>query len=91
MHVDPETIDTLKVEHARKRRRKSKDILEFKNSEKSDVHNEPILSFLIRKNIPLSLLRSEEFKNIKNAVDLVSENMMRTHMERMEHFFIQKI
>eukprot|EP00924_Labyrinthula_sp_SR-Ha-C_P009452 augustus_masked-scaffold_2-processed-gene-24.40-mRNA-1 protein AED:0.42 eAED:0.42 QI:0/-1/0/1/-1/1/1/0/452 len=41
--------------------------------------------------MPLSLLRSDEFKNIKNADDLVSENTMRTYMKRMKHLFIEKI
>eukprot|EP00924_Labyrinthula_sp_SR-Ha-C_P005536 snap_masked-scaffold_68-processed-gene-0.86-mRNA-1 protein AED:0.41 eAED:0.41 QI:0/-1/0/1/-1/1/1/0/347 len=41
--------------------------------------------------MPLSLLRSEEFKNIKNADDLVSENTMRIYMKRMEHLFIETI
>eukprot|EP00924_Labyrinthula_sp_SR-Ha-C_P012468 snap_masked-scaffold_10-processed-gene-7.9-mRNA-1 protein AED:1.00 eAED:1.00 QI:0/-1/0/0/-1/1/1/0/95 len=34
MHLEEETIEKLKEEHARKRRRKSKDILEFVNIEK---------------------------------------------------------
>eukprot|EP00924_Labyrinthula_sp_SR-Ha-C_P008487 maker-scaffold_32-snap-gene-1.38-mRNA-1 protein AED:0.28 eAED:0.31 QI:0/0/0/1/1/1/2/0/283 len=78
MQVDPETIDRLKEEHARKRRRKNKDILEFKNFEKSD-------------NIPLSLLRSEEFKNIKNANDLINENTIRIYMKHMEYIFKEKV
>eukprot|EP00924_Labyrinthula_sp_SR-Ha-C_P012455 snap_masked-scaffold_10-processed-gene-7.10-mRNA-1 protein AED:0.42 eAED:0.42 QI:0/0/0/0.5/1/1/2/0/455 len=41
--------------------------------------------------MPLSLLRSEEFKNIKKADDLVSENTMRVYMKHMEHLFIEKI
>eukprot|EP00924_Labyrinthula_sp_SR-Ha-C_P002713 snap_masked-scaffold_13-processed-gene-4.53-mRNA-1 protein AED:1.00 eAED:1.00 QI:0/-1/0/0/-1/1/1/0/256 len=41
--------------------------------------------------MPLSLLRSEEFKNLKNVDDLVSENTMRIYMKRMEHLFIEKI
>eukprot|EP00924_Labyrinthula_sp_SR-Ha-C_P004587 maker-scaffold_1-snap-gene-5.43-mRNA-1 protein AED:0.80 eAED:0.83 QI:0/0/0/0.5/1/1/2/0/145 len=86
MHVDLGTMDKLKEEHERMRRGKSKDILELKNFEKSDVHNKSLT-----KNMPFSLLRSEEFKNIKNADDLVSENMMRIYMKRMEHLFIHKI
>eukprot|EP00924_Labyrinthula_sp_SR-Ha-C_P005725 augustus_masked-scaffold_14-processed-gene-3.0-mRNA-1 protein AED:0.18 eAED:0.18 QI:0/-1/0/1/-1/1/1/0/490 len=90
-HVDEESIEKLKEEHARKRRRQSKDILEFMNFEKSDVFNKSICKFLLTENMPLSLLRSEEFKNIKNADDLVSENTMRVYMKRMEHLFIEKI
>eukprot|EP00924_Labyrinthula_sp_SR-Ha-C_P010698 augustus_masked-scaffold_49-processed-gene-1.6-mRNA-1 protein AED:1.00 eAED:1.00 QI:0/0/0/0/1/1/2/0/414 len=90
-HVDEETIEKLKEEHARKRRRKSKDILEFMNFEKSDVYNESIANFLLTKNMPLSFLGSEEFKNIRNADDLVSENTMRIYLKRMEHLFIEKI
>eukprot|EP00924_Labyrinthula_sp_SR-Ha-C_P005208 snap_masked-scaffold_1-processed-gene-24.37-mRNA-1 protein AED:1.00 eAED:1.00 QI:0/0/0/0/1/1/2/0/348 len=41
--------------------------------------------------MPLSLLRSEEFKNVKNADGLVSENTMRIYMKRMGHLFIEKI
>eukprot|EP00924_Labyrinthula_sp_SR-Ha-C_P010252 snap_masked-scaffold_23-processed-gene-1.3-mRNA-1 protein AED:1.00 eAED:1.00 QI:0/0/0/0/1/1/2/0/247 len=84
-HFDLETIKNLKEEHARKRRRKNKDILEFMNIEKL------MLSRILSKNIPLSLLRAEEFKNIRKADDLVSENMMRVYMNRMEYLFIQKI
>eukprot|EP00924_Labyrinthula_sp_SR-Ha-C_P002380 maker-scaffold_16-snap-gene-2.51-mRNA-1 protein AED:0.24 eAED:0.26 QI:0/0/0/1/1/1/2/0/526 len=90
-HLDEETIEKLKEEHARKRRRKSKDILEFMNIEKTDGFKKSIAIFLLRKNMPLSLLRSEEFKSIKNADDLVSENTMRLYMKRMEHLFIEKI
>eukprot|EP00924_Labyrinthula_sp_SR-Ha-C_P007648 snap_masked-scaffold_42-processed-gene-2.17-mRNA-1 protein AED:0.74 eAED:1.00 QI:0/-1/0/1/-1/1/1/0/498 len=90
-HVDEETIQKLKEEHARKRRRKSKDILEFMNIEKTDAFKKSIANFLLTKNMPLSLLRSEEFKNIKNADDLVSENTMRIYLKRMEHLFIEKI
>eukprot|EP00924_Labyrinthula_sp_SR-Ha-C_P016103 augustus_masked-scaffold_4-processed-gene-19.17-mRNA-1 protein AED:0.26 eAED:0.28 QI:0/-1/0/1/-1/1/1/0/578 len=90
-HVDEESIEKLKEEHARKRRRKSNDIMEFKNSEKNDAFRNSIANFLLTKNMPLSLLRSEEFKNIKNADDLVSENTMRIYMKRMEHLFIEKI
>eukprot|EP00924_Labyrinthula_sp_SR-Ha-C_P005720 augustus_masked-scaffold_14-processed-gene-3.4-mRNA-1 protein AED:0.43 eAED:0.43 QI:0/0/0/0.5/1/1/2/0/553 len=89
-HLDEETINNLKEEHARKRRRQSKDILEFMNFEKSDVFNKSICNSLLTKNMPLSLLRSEEFKNTKNADDLVSENTMRVYMKRMEHLFIEK-
>eukprot|EP00924_Labyrinthula_sp_SR-Ha-C_P007519 maker-scaffold_24-snap-gene-5.53-mRNA-1 protein AED:0.23 eAED:0.27 QI:0/0/0/1/0/0/4/0/263 len=90
-HVDEETIEKLKEEHARERRTKGKDILEFMNFEKSDVYNKSILNFLLTKNIPLRLLRSEEFKNIRLADDVVSENTMRVYMKRMEHLFIEKI
>eukprot|EP00924_Labyrinthula_sp_SR-Ha-C_P002200 snap_masked-scaffold_19-processed-gene-3.17-mRNA-1 protein AED:1.00 eAED:1.00 QI:0/0/0/0/1/1/2/0/233 len=90
-HLDEETIEKLKEEHARKHRRKSKDNLEFMNIEKSDAHNESIANFLLTKNMPLSLLRSEELKNIKNADDLVSENTMRIYLKRMEYLFIEKI
>eukprot|EP00924_Labyrinthula_sp_SR-Ha-C_P007715 augustus_masked-scaffold_28-processed-gene-1.0-mRNA-1 protein AED:0.43 eAED:0.43 QI:0/0/0/0.5/1/1/2/0/500 len=90
-HLDEETINNLKEEHARKRRRKSKDILEFMNIEKNDAFKKYICNFLLEKNMPLSLLRSEEFKNIKNADDLVSENTMRIYLKRMEHLFIEKI
>eukprot|EP00924_Labyrinthula_sp_SR-Ha-C_P009004 maker-scaffold_2-augustus-gene-9.45-mRNA-1 protein AED:0.29 eAED:0.31 QI:0/0/0/0.5/0/0/2/0/399 len=67
LHVDQGTIDRLKEEHERMRRGKSKDILEFRNFEKSD------------------------FKNIKNADDLVSENTMRIYMKRMEYIFKEKL
>eukprot|EP00924_Labyrinthula_sp_SR-Ha-C_P011990 maker-scaffold_26-snap-gene-1.5-mRNA-1 protein AED:0.24 eAED:0.24 QI:0/0/0/1/0/0/2/0/515 len=90
-HLDEETIEKLKEEHARKRRRKSKDIMEFMNIEKNDAFKKSICNFLLTKNMPLSLLRSEEFKNIKKADYLVSENTMRVYMKRMEHLFIQKI
>eukprot|EP00924_Labyrinthula_sp_SR-Ha-C_P005408 snap_masked-scaffold_1-processed-gene-30.27-mRNA-1 protein AED:1.00 eAED:1.00 QI:0/-1/0/0/-1/1/1/0/123 len=90
-HLDEETIEKLKEEHARKRRRKSKDILEFMNFEKNDAFKNSICNFLLEKIMPLSLLRAEEFKNIKNADDLASENTMRVYMKRMEHLFIEKI
>eukprot|EP00924_Labyrinthula_sp_SR-Ha-C_P009484 augustus_masked-scaffold_2-processed-gene-25.51-mRNA-1 protein AED:0.37 eAED:0.40 QI:0/-1/0/1/-1/1/1/0/579 len=90
-HLDEETMNNIKEEHARKRRRKSKDILEFMNIEKNDAFKKSICNFLLEKNMPLSFLRSEEFKNIKNADDLVSENTMRTYMKRMKHLFIEKI
>eukprot|EP00924_Labyrinthula_sp_SR-Ha-C_P003606 augustus_masked-scaffold_3-processed-gene-0.5-mRNA-1 protein AED:0.41 eAED:0.43 QI:0/-1/0/1/-1/1/1/0/511 len=91
MHVDEESIEKLKEEHTRKRRRQSKDILEFMNFEKTDAFKKSICNFLLEKNMPLSLLRSEEFKNIKNADGLASENTMRLYMKRMEHLFIEKI
>eukprot|EP00924_Labyrinthula_sp_SR-Ha-C_P012095 snap_masked-scaffold_26-processed-gene-3.17-mRNA-1 protein AED:1.00 eAED:1.00 QI:0/0/0/0/1/1/2/0/158 len=87
-HVDEESIDKIKEEYARKCRRKSKDILEFMNIEKTDALKKSICNFLLERNMPLSLLKSEEFKNIKNVGDLVSENTMRTYMRRMEHLFI---
>eukprot|EP00924_Labyrinthula_sp_SR-Ha-C_P000696 augustus_masked-scaffold_7-processed-gene-1.50-mRNA-1 protein AED:0.42 eAED:0.42 QI:0/-1/0/1/-1/1/1/0/498 len=90
-HLDEETIEKLKEEHARKRRRKSKDILEFMNIEKNDAFKKYICNFLLEKNMPLSWLRAEDFKNIRLADDVVSENTMRVYMKRMEHLFIEKI
>eukprot|EP00924_Labyrinthula_sp_SR-Ha-C_P002056 maker-scaffold_99-snap-gene-0.1-mRNA-1 protein AED:0.22 eAED:0.24 QI:0/0/0/1/0/0/3/0/332 len=90
-HFDEQTIKNLKEEHARKRRRKNKDILEFMNFEKTGAFKNSICNFLLEKNIPLSLLRAEEFKNIRKVDDLVSENTMRIYMKHMEHLFIKKI
>eukprot|EP00924_Labyrinthula_sp_SR-Ha-C_P015387 snap_masked-scaffold_115-processed-gene-0.1-mRNA-1 protein AED:1.00 eAED:1.00 QI:0/-1/0/0/-1/1/1/0/321 len=90
-HLDEETIEKLKEEHARKRRRKSKDILEFMNIEKNNAFKKFICNFLLQKNMHFCLLRSEEFKNIKNVDDLVCENTMRIYLKRMEHLFIEKI
>eukprot|EP00924_Labyrinthula_sp_SR-Ha-C_P007896 snap_masked-scaffold_28-processed-gene-4.53-mRNA-1 protein AED:1.00 eAED:1.00 QI:0/-1/0/0/-1/1/1/0/149 len=90
-HVDEETIQKLKEEHARKRRRKSNDVLQFMNIEKNDAFKNSICNFLLEKNMPLNLFRFEEFKNIKNTDDLVSEKTMKTYMKRMEDLFMQKI
>eukprot|EP00924_Labyrinthula_sp_SR-Ha-C_P012114 maker-scaffold_26-snap-gene-4.5-mRNA-1 protein AED:0.30 eAED:0.34 QI:0/0/0/1/0/0.33/3/0/563 len=72
-HLDKKEIEKLKNKYNRKRKRKNRKILRSGSSKKYKVHTGSVLNFLLETNLPLSLLSSEEFKNIKNADDLVKE------------------
>eukprot|EP00924_Labyrinthula_sp_SR-Ha-C_P011141 snap_masked-scaffold_51-processed-gene-1.55-mRNA-1 protein AED:1.00 eAED:1.00 QI:0/-1/0/0/-1/1/1/0/101 len=91
MLITNKTIEKLKENHERKQQRKSKDILESKSYVSPKVHTRSVLSFLLNNYQALSLLISKEFKELRGASDIVSENTMRSYINHSEYIFAEKI